>query len=445
MPPVNARSPRRGGRARGGPALGPIEALERREVLSYSALGYSLPDLTVRAFSAPIAAYGGTISVTVDVFNRGASSFVEPLNLTQGAGSTADAPPSVVSVYASPRPGLKGAVLIGTINVPAVRQNDVDVISADLTLPNRPAGFPANGGRIYLTYVVNANAAILESDYTNNTFVSNQPVVIRQALPNIQVIGFETPSPLQPGDTIRPSIRLQNIGTAPTNVQGPLIVQLVASQDQNYGPGDAILATYIVDNVPPSAATTGGINVGNGNVTAGANIVTLNTQFITLPPSPRTYYLGVKVNPLSTIAELGNHTSPRFDAVVPVGPPIAGLPPSVLLPPTDANGNVIPGNQFPFKLGPSNAGITVGGATAADATTGGAGLVAPRVSPFLATFGTRRPTGPASFRPTGPSQGAGPLLLTGSSPADAPAEGQTPFTDPGTIDGRAPVTGLTNG
>ena len=75
-----------------------IEALEGRQLLSYSPFG-SLPDLSVTAQAGAIAAYGGPITVTLDVQNLGASSTVEPLNLQPGSPSTADAPPSHVGVY----------------------------------------------------------------------------------------------------------------------------------------------------------------------------------------------------------------------------------------------------------------------------------------------------------------------------------------------------------
>ncbi len=47
VPPSDARYPRRGRRARGVRTIAGLEPLEGRELLAYSPLGYSLPDLTV--------------------------------------------------------------------------------------------------------------------------------------------------------------------------------------------------------------------------------------------------------------------------------------------------------------------------------------------------------------------------------------------------------------
>src|SRR5438105_4542509 len=83
----DARWARRAERVRRRPDRIAPERLEGRELLSYSPLGFSLPDLTVTGRAAPIAAYGGPLAVEVDVRNLGASSLIEPLNLEPGAGS----------------------------------------------------------------------------------------------------------------------------------------------------------------------------------------------------------------------------------------------------------------------------------------------------------------------------------------------------------------------
>ena len=363
MPQLDARNLRRSGRVGGGSALGPIEALERREVLSYSALGVSLPDLTLTAEPAPIAAWGGSLTVTVDVYNRGASTLVEPLNLTQGAPSSADSPPTKIEVIASTKRFGNRSYPIGEIEVPAIRQNDLQVISQSFNLPARPPGFPGVGGKIYLTYVINPTHAFLEDDFTNNVFVSKKPVLITPALPDLRVVGFQTPVGLQPGDVLKPSIRIANFGSAPTGDQGPLIVQIVASQDKSYGPGDTILATYAIDNILPISNVPGGSSSGDAALDPAANVITLDSRTITLPNMPGTYFLGVKVNPLNRIREQGNHSSPRFDAVVKVGPPLPGLPPGNAV---TTPAPLVP--VFPFPLGPdnnANAGATVGGVAAA--------------------------------------------------------------------------------
>ena len=359
MPPLVARNLRRNGRVRRGSIQGPIEALERREVLSYSALGFSLPDLAVTAYSAPIAAWGQPLTVATNIYNQGASSINQPLNLNQGAISTADSAATTLSVFASARPGRGKEVFIGSILVPAIDQNDVITGNGTFVLPAKPAGFPGAGGHIFLKYVVNGGRTFPEANFANNTFASNQPITIARALPNLQLVGFDVPGSLQPGDSLAPAIRIANNGAADTDLQGPLVVQIVASQNSTYGPGDAILATYIVNNVPAlsTAPSTNGV-AGDINLQPGNNIVTLGGQVITLPTMPSSYFLGVKINPLGSIQETGKHATPQFDAVVKVGPPIPGVPPTNFL---LINGGTL--NQFPFPLGAANSGITVGGAT----------------------------------------------------------------------------------
>lgn len=298
--------------------------------MAYSALGVSLPDLTLSGVSGQIASYGGSLAVSVNVFNRGASSLVEPLNLDQGAPSSADSGPTTIDVFATTRPGGGRSVRIGAIAVPAIRQNDVETVTGTVTLPSRPAGFPADG-RIFLAYGINTARLVLESDYTNNAAVSANPVQIRRALPDLRVINFEVPAGIQPGDLIQPAIRIANLGAAATNLQGPVTVSLVASQDQKFGPGDSVLATYTVANIPAASdAPTAVAGIGDQNLQPGANVVTLNTLTVALPRRPGTYFLGVKIDPLNTIDESPARNGAAFDAVVKVGPRVPGQPSSNL-------------------------------------------------------------------------------------------------------------------
>jgi hypothetical protein len=351
VPPMDSRKQRRSGRARGGLVIAPLEALERREVLSYSALGYSLPDLTVTAFSAPVTAWGGTLAVSALVTNLGASTIAEPFHQAAGAVSTADAPETFLNVYASTQPKGKGAeILLGSIAVPAIQQNDTANVTSTFTLPAEPAAF-APHSHIFLTYVVNPANPILENVYNNDAFFSKQAVQVLPALPNIQVVGFETPTPLVPGDTFTPAIQLANLGTADVSAQGPLTVELVASENKTFGPGDITLGTYTVDSVPPLSQTPStNPNVGDLNLIPGTNIVTLDSKTITLPSMPANYFLGVKVDPFSAIREVGKHPTTTFDAIVKVGPPIPGVVP-INFPSTGNPGT--PGTSqilFPFPV-----------------------------------------------------------------------------------------------
>lgn len=372
MPPSDARDSRRGRRPRGGRPLAAPEALESRELLAYSPLGYSLPDLTLVAYSAPVGAWGEQLAITADVFNTGASTITEPFNQIpngepstglagQGAPGTshADAPATVIDVFASTRPGKAPFAQVGVLNVPSIAQNSYALVSGDITLPAKPAGFPA-AGKIYLTYVVNGDNAILESGYANNNYKSHQPVTLTAALPNLQVTGFVTPTPLVPGETITPTIQVANLGTAPTNEQGPVTVELVASTDPNFGPGDQVLATYTVTNIPPLSAVSTTVPFGGSlNVQTPSNVVTLNTKSITLPSTPNIYYLGVKVDPNKTLRQQGVHAASRFDAFVKVGPPIPGLPATVISTGGTGGGGTGLLYEFPFPVpGASSAGGT---------------------------------------------------------------------------------------
>jgi hypothetical protein len=365
VPRSDARYPRRGRRARGGSPLASPEALERRELLAFSPLGFSLPDLTLTAFSAPVASWGQQIAITADVFNQGASTIPEPFNQVpngqpnafasipgSAAGppgtSHADAPASVIDIFASTRPGKGPLVQVGVLDTPAIPQNNFAVVSGNITLPARPAGFPAVG-KVYFTYVINGDNAFPESGVANNAFKSHQPVVLAPALPNLQVATFDVPSPLVPGETFTPTIQIANLGTAPTDQQGPVTVDLVASTDKNFGPGDQILATFTVQNIPPLSAVSTLVPQDDAlNVQTPSNVVTLDTTPVTLPSTPDVFFLGVKIDPGATLKQQGLHVPAQFDAVAKVGPPIPGLLPLTPLTSTGTTTTII--QEFPFPL-----------------------------------------------------------------------------------------------
>ncbi len=368
MPPLDARSLRRGGRARAGSSVRPLEALERREVLSYSGLGVSLPELSIRGYAGATAAWGQPLSVSVTVTNSGASSINQPLNLAQGAPSTADAPGSVVSVFASNKLAGHRQILIGQLTIPSIPQNSqVADAQATFDLPPQPKGLPGAGGKIFLTYVINPDRAIVENNYSGDTYVSPQAVSITSPLPNVQLVGLDLPTPLKPGDTIQPGLRIANLGPADTATQGPLTVQIVASQNKEFGPGDLILATYTIPSLPGVATAPSPTAVGTvQNLEPGNNVITLNDQVITLPATLSHYFLGVKINPQSTIVEQGKHPTPKFDAVLRVDH-IPGVPAS-----SDQLGTNPPSSLpiFPFPLGANNIGIIVDGSTNSTANVG---------------------------------------------------------------------------
>src|SRR4051812_42689851 len=122
---MQARRTGGGVRRRRGADLAPLETLEGRDLLAYTPLGVSLPDLAASGFAAPVAAWNGPLAVTVDVRNLGASSLTEPLGLEPGTTSTADAPPSDVGVFISSRPFFRPgtSLQVGSLPVGEIRQN----------------------------------------------------------------------------------------------------------------------------------------------------------------------------------------------------------------------------------------------------------------------------------------------------------------------------------
>lgn len=328
-----------------------VQALEQRQVLSWTPLGFSLPDLTISGFAAPVAAYGEEIAVTVRVQNLGASSILEPLSLEPGAISTADAPPSTAAVYLSRSPNFgRGAIKIGEIDVPFLQQNSVVEITDTVTMPSRLPGLPGSGGTVYLFFRADADRTTTDYDRTNNTTLHGVPVEITAALPELVGLSIDVPPVMQPGDAIAPSIKIANYGSTNPNQQVESFeVVLVASTDQNFGPGDVVLATYTVRSLPPLALVPMQHSVlGDVNVDDPINIITLETITpIVLPSTPGQYFVGVIVDPQNTVREIGElrrGPSPRLQPIAPVGPPIANLPPAGVV----VNPLPNPGAVFPF-------------------------------------------------------------------------------------------------
>jgi hypothetical protein len=384
VPPSDARYQRRGRRAQGTRTIAGLELLESRELLAYSPLGFSLPDLTVQAFSAPVASWGQPIAITANVYNQGSSTITEPFNqIPNGFPSTelpgqgepgsshANSAPTVIDVFASLRPGKGPFLEVGELAVPAIDQNSSVVVSGDINLPAKPFGFP-QVGKIYFTYVVNATATQLEAGFSNNADKSRQPITLAPAAANLILTSFQVPSPLVPGQTVTPIIRIANMGTANS---GPFRVVIVASTSQNFGPGNDVLATYTVSNVPPLSAVTTKVPFGGFlNVQTPTNVVTLDSQAVTLPATPPIYYLGVKVDPLNAVKEQGHlPPSTRLDAFAIVGPGVPGLP---------ATGNATPPSSYVFPN-------PIPGGTFPAATVTTTTVIAPITAPSTPTTSVR--------------------------------------------------------
>jgi hypothetical protein len=314
--------------------------LEKRALMAFSSLGVSLPDLTITGEAGPRAAWGGVLDVSVLLQNIGASTITEPLSqapATQaatpgslyGSTSTADAPDSVVAVLLSRSPKtLRGAFTLGTFEAPPLSQNSVEQIPAAFTLPSRPPGFAGNGGKVYVWFVANSTNDFLETSIANNVSRPVPVTMTGQALPELRAVALAVPNSLHPGDTITPEIQIENFGTADPSAQGPVTVYLVASVTRSFTFGSSIVASYTVNSIPPVSGTPTG---GNYLTFAGlivdqpSNVVTIQGNAVTLPTSPRKYYLGVVVDPEGTINQLSlpHH---KFSLIHVVGPPARHLP-----------------------------------------------------------------------------------------------------------------------
>jgi hypothetical protein len=321
---------------------GSLEQLEPRELLAYSPLGFSLPDLTITGQAGPRVAWGGTLDVSAILQNIGTSTITEPLSqlpATQsptpgspyGSTSSADAPDSTVGVYLSrSAKSAKGAIELGTIDAPPISQNSVEQLSGSFTLPARPAGFPGGGGKIYVWFVADATNNVLEASEANGMSKPVPVRVTREPLPELRALTLALPSKLSPGDTVAPMIQIENLGTANPDLQGPVTVDFVASVTKSFTLGSSIIASYTVDSIPgvSQAPLTGNYKTfATQIINEPQNAVTITGAAVTLPVSPSRYYVGVVIDPNGTINQL-SLPSNNFELIRVVGPKTKFLPPA---------------------------------------------------------------------------------------------------------------------
>jgi hypothetical protein len=358
--PSDSRRERRSGRPRRRPERIAVEGLETRQLMTYSPLGYSLPDLHVTGYAPQEAAWGGKLGVSVTVQNQGASSLIEPTHLAQTmtdpttgnvtlTPSDADAAPSTVDVYASTKPNATtGLVEIGTVSIPAVTQNNQYTTSTIFDLPARPKGFPSNGGKVYITFILDNTQPVSVAGESPAIYRVPLPVKIVNPLPNLQVIAEDLPSSLQPGDVISPTIQIANLGAGDPASQHPVVVDLVASLDKNFGPGDSILASYTIESLPGlSEVPTASLFSPDSSLFPPVNVNTTTLGPLKLPTSPGFYYIGVEIDPTDSV-QMTHPPSPALMGVVSVGPPSAFLPPASLLVNTSGVFPVFP--ELPSKV-----------------------------------------------------------------------------------------------
>jgi hypothetical protein len=327
-------------RARRRADLGSLEQLESRALLTFSTLGFSLPELAITGQAGPRAAWGGTLNVLAYLQNIGASSMTEPLSQlpttqspTPGSPyssiSTADAPDTTVGVYISKNArSAKGAVLVATIAAPPVSQNSVEQVASSLTLPARPSGFPGAGGKIYVRFVADSSNSVLQVTNANNISKPVAVKITRAPLPELRAVALSLPSSLAPGDTIVPTIAIENFGTANPNLQGPVTVDLVASVTKSFTLGSSIIASYTINSIPPvsQAPTLGNFKTFAGQIiNVPQNVAFINGAAVTLPVSPAKYFLGVVVDPNGTLNQLSVPAN-NFSLIRVVGPKSKFLP-----------------------------------------------------------------------------------------------------------------------
>jgi hypothetical protein len=338
--------PRRPARRRTG--LAAPERLESRDLMAASALGFSLPDLSIEGSVGTRAAWGGTLGVIATVINTGTSTITNPIAQAPGSPTTADAPSSTVAVVITPHHALRHGITIGTFQAPPVSQNSLEQIADAFTLPPRPGGFQA--GKFFVHLIVNANGSVLESNRHNDTTAPMKVLVAPVALPELRATDLEVPATMQPGDTIEPTITITNFGTA--NSGQPIQVALVASTTPNFTVGSSIVALYSLQtNIPPASAVPPGglISAFSQTVSPLNDTFTFTGPAVTLPTSPATYFLGVVVDPFGKIPQLSLPANPLAQ-IHTVGPPVNGLPPAGVVSTSNSN-------PFPFPASGTFIGI----------------------------------------------------------------------------------------
>ena len=174
-------------------------------------------------------------------------------------------------------------------------------------------------------------------------------------MPKVAAVSLALPPTLQPGDTIQPNIQVANFGSVDTATQGPITVALVASVDREFGPGSSVIATYTLDNIAgidtvPSTSQA----FGQETIDTPNNVATIIGTPVTLPASPRTYFIGVVVDPTNSIRQLrkiGRHKARTtgLSLIREVGPPVDGLPPAGVV----VAGGGTSNQPFPFPLTPN--------------------------------------------------------------------------------------------
>jgi hypothetical protein len=177
--------------------------------------------------------------------------------------------------------------------------------------------------------MANSSGTSFEQNPENNLSLPIPVRVIGRALPELRAITFSTPPVMQPGDTIAPTVQIENFGTADTT--SPVEVALVESLTPNFTVGSQIIESMTISssiaalsNTPTSGNPA---TFGEQNLEPPSNVVQFTFAPVTLSTTPSKYYLGVVVDPFGTINQL-SLPSNALEQIKLVGPPIPHLPPA---------------------------------------------------------------------------------------------------------------------
>jgi len=327
-------------RARRGIGFNALELLEGRQLMAYTSLGFSLADVAISGVAAPETNWGDTLTIAMTVQNTGASTIVEPLSLVPPSQvqvgpdgrivpsyqvpSRTDAVGMTIGVYLVPNgrhPA--GGIKIGEIAAPDLPQNSIQRFDATVTLPERPAGFPA-AGNFSIRLVANENRAVLESNYRNNL---SAPIPVRvlpaPATPALRAVTLDLPANLQPGDTVFPFVQISNIGTGAIPPGVPVEVALVASTSPDFNLGSSIVSVETIDTGIPGINNTpgprrrgpkGAIHAVRNSIYTPNNIVSFQGPLATLPTSPDSYFIGIVIDPENKL-NLPNQPANRLELI----------------------------------------------------------------------------------------------------------------------------------
>src|SRR5262249_45382584 len=117
----------------------------------------------------------------------------------------------------------------------------------------------------------------------------------------------------------------------------------------------SIVALYDISSSIPAASqvpTGGTIAAFSQTLSPLNNTVTFTGPSVTLPTSPRKYYLGVVVDPFGKIQQLSTPKN-RFAQIQIVGPPVRGLPPAGVVSTANSNSFPLPASGVFIGINPT--------------------------------------------------------------------------------------------